>query len=361
MRLLAVSPLSEIYGGERVLLRVLPALRRRGYEVTLAVPAGGPLSDAAEERGIPTVRIPLGPPDRLTVAALAGLSLAPAHLLKCDVVWLNGLPTQRIVPALALTGRPAVLRVNNPLSDPPAWWRRRRFWRVVRALSVPSFATASECVAAGAPPSGVHVIPPAGWEDGCRPVPVPHANADRIRVGFVGRIEPRKGVLELVQAADAFLAAHPEATLTLIGEPVSGGDGYAERVRGLAAASECADRIEFRGYVPDAGREIPQFDLLVLPSHAEPGATVVCEAAAAGVPTVGSEVGGIVDNLGDGGVLVPPGDPGRLAEAITALLADPARRRELGEKALGGAHRFDPAWFAEEMDKLLKEAVSAPR
>jgi glycosyltransferase involved in cell wall biosynthesis len=98
-----------------------------------------------------------------------------------------------------------------------------------------------------------------------------------------------------------------------------------------------------------------------LPSHAEPGGTVVSEAAAAGVPTVACRVGGMAENVGQGGVLVPPGDPGRLAEAITALLDDPARRRQLSEKALAGAYRFDPGRLAEGMDRLLKEAVSAPR
>ncbi|HZU61167.1 MAG TPA: glycosyltransferase family 4 protein [Solirubrobacteraceae bacterium] len=359
MRLLAVSPLAEIYGGERVLLRVLPALRRRGYSVKLAVPSGGPLADAAAERGIPTVRIPLGPPDRLTPLALAGAAVAPAHLLGCDVVWLNGLPTQRLVPALALTGRPAVLRVNNPLREPPAWWRRQRFWRVVRAVSAPSAATAAECVAAGAPPASVHVIPPTGWEDGGRPAPVAGPGGGHVHVGFVGRIEPRKGVLELMQAADGFLSPHPEAVLTVIGEPLSEDDGYAARVRDLAAASRCHDRIRFRGYVPDAALEIARLDLLVLPSHAEPGATVVCEAAAAGVPVVASAVDGVSENVGQGGVLVPPGDPDRLAEAIAALVGDPVRRRQLAQNALAGAHRFDPSWAAEQMDRLLRHAVTA--
>jgi glycosyltransferase involved in cell wall biosynthesis len=361
MRLLAVSPLSEIYGGEQELLRVLPAVRRRGHQVMLAVPADGPLRDAASERGIPTARVPLGPPDRLTGAALAGAVLAPVHLLRCDAVWLNGLSAQRLVPALALTGRRAVLRVNNPLPAPPAWWRRKRFWDIVRAISAPSGATGSECVAAGAPPDRVHVLPPSGWEDGRRPAPVSRHGEGQVRVGFVGRIEPRKGVLELVAAAETFLSGHPEAVLTIIGAPVSEGDSYAERVRELAAFSPCRDQIEFRGYVPDAAAEIARLDVLAVPSHAEPGGTVVSEAAAAGVPTVACQVDGMAENVGEGGIMVPPGDPDRLAEAISALLDDPARRQQLSERALAGAYRFDPNRFAQEIERLLEEAVITPR
>lgn len=360
MRLLAVSPLSEIYGGERNLLRVLPVLGRLGYDVTVAVPSGGPLRSAAGERGLHVVRIPLGPPDRLTAAAMVGLAVAPLHLLGHDVVLLNGLSTQRLVPALALTGRRAVLRVNNPLPEPPGWWRRRRFWDIVSAVAAPSAATATECVAAGAPAGRVHVLPPTGWDDGRRPTPMPR-EGDRLRVGFVGRIEARKGVLELVQAAETFLSDHPEAVLTIIGAPVSDEDDYAVRVRALAASSRCHDRIEFLGYVRDGAAEIARMDVLVVPSHAEPGGTVVSEAAAAGVPTVACQVDGMVENVGDGGVLVPVGDPSELAVAISALLADPARRRELSERALAGAHRFDPGRFADEMDTLLKAAVAATR
>ena len=362
MRLLAVSALGEVAGGESTLLRTLPALTRRGYEVRLAVPSRGGLSRAAGARNIQTVRLPLGPPERFTPAALLGVVLAPAHLARTDVVWLNGPSTQRLLPALIAMGRPAVLRVNNPLSEPPAWWRRSRCWSVVRAISVPSSATAEECLAAGAPADRIHVMPPPGWEEGKRPPSRPEANGGAIRVGFVGTIERRKGVLELIQAADGFLSAHPEATLTVIGAPrPQDGEEYARQVRDAAAAARTSDRIELRGYVPNAVTEIAGFDVLVIPSHQEPMATVTSEAAAVGVPMVASRVGGLPEGVGDGGILVPPGDSPALAEAIRSLLDDRGRRLELAERARAGASRFDPTVFAERMDEVLREAVRAAR
>jgi glycosyltransferase involved in cell wall biosynthesis len=82
---------------------------------------------------------------------------------------------------------------------------------------------------------------------------------------------------------------------------------------------------------------------------------VTGEAAAAGVPVVATSVGGLPEGVADGGVLVGPGDPRALGEAISALLGDPERRRQLSQRALAGASRFDPKRFAETMDSLLRE------
>ncbi len=353
-RLLAASALSVVAGGENELLRVLPVLKTRGYEPRVAVPARGELADAIRAQGIPTVTIPLGPPERFTARSLLGAALSPVELLRSDVVWLNGLSTQRLVPGLALTGRRAVLRVNNPLSEPPAWWRRRRYWSVVRAISVPSRATAQECIAAGAPPQLVHVMEPPAWGQKQPPAPA-RRSREGLRVGFVGSLEPRKGAIDLIRAADSFLARHPEASLTLIGQPPPGDDGrYAAELRAAAGSVDGQDRIVFRGYVPNAAAEIAGFDLLVIPSHAEPLASVTGEAAAAGVPVVAARVGGLPEGVADGGVLVTPGDPRALGATINALLDDPDRRRQLSERALAGASRFDPERFAENMDGLLR-------
>jgi glycosyltransferase involved in cell wall biosynthesis len=354
-RLLAISALADVAGGESTLLRALPALARRGYEPRLAVPARGELATAARARRVPTVVLPLGPPEKFTPQALAGATLAAASLLRSDVVWLNGPSTQRLVPSLALTGRRAVLRVNNPVAKPPAWWRRSRYWQIVRAISVPSTATARECVAAGAPAELVHVMPPPAWGDE-RPEPHVGRQNGALEVGFVGTLESRKGVLDLVQAAGSFLAEHADARLVVIGQPPPGDDGrYAEQLRDAAARVPGPERILFPGHVPNAAARIAGFDLLVIPSHAEPLASVTGEAAAAGVPVVATSVGGLAEGVGDGGVLVAPQDPRALASAISTLLGDPEKRRQLGQQALAGASRFDPDRFAQDMDGLLRQ------
>jgi len=320
------------------------------------VPSAGRLERAAHAAGIETRRLDLGPPERRTAAAYAGAALAPFALRRADAVLLNGLSTQRVVPALRLIRRPAVLRVDNPLLGPPRAWRRAGFWDRVGALIADSEHVARECVAAGAPVNRIVTAYPPAWSGERPPGALGAARERGRRVGFVGTIEPRKGVLELIAAAEGFLAGRDSATLTLVGEAADDDpDGYGERVRAAARNSPVASRISFEGWRDDAAAAIAGFDLIVVPSLAEPFGTVAAEAAAAGVAVVASEVGGLVEVVRDGesGLLVAPGDVLALARTIGALLDEPDRLRALGERALELAERFSPRAYADAVAAVL--------
>lgn len=327
------------------------------------MPSAGRLERAAHAAGIETRRLDLGPPERRTAAAYAGAALAPFVLRGADAVLLNGLSTQRVVPALRLTRRragqarhPAVLRVDNPLLEPPRAWRRVGFWDRVGALIADSEHVARECAAAGAPVERIVTAYPPAWSGDRPPGALGAARERGRRVGFVGTIEPRKGVLELIAAAEGFLAGRDSATLTLVGEAADDDpDGYGERVRAAARNSPVASRISFEGWRDDAAAAIADFDLIVVPSLAEPFGTVAAEAAAAGVAVVASEVGGLVEVVRDGesGLLVAPGDVLALARTIGALLDEPDRLRALGERALELAERFSPRAYADAVAAVL--------
>lgn len=362
-RLIAVSPLAGMAGGEAMLMRLLPELAGRGWSVRLAVPARGALSEAAAEAGIPASRLPLGPPERRTAASYVGALAAPLPLARADVVLLNGLSTQRLVPALRLARRPAILHVTNPLREFPRAWSRRGFWKRVRAVLADSRHSAEECVVAGAPPERVHAIPPPAWSGETMPGARSSRGAPLGRVAFVGQIEPRKGVAELIEAAADFLDGRPDASLTIVGEPPGGGDSeYARRVRRAVARSPVGERIELAGYRPDAAEAMVEFDLVVVPSLAEPYGTVAAEAAAAGAAVVASRVGGLPEVVehGETGLLVPPGSSDELAAAIGELLDDRERLRGFGQRALQRAgERFSPRLYANRVEALLLEALDS--
>jgi glycosyltransferase involved in cell wall biosynthesis len=100
--------------------------------------------------------------------------------------------------------------------------------------------------------------------------------------------------------------------------------------------------ISFAGALPDGRRRFERAQFAVLPSHQEGMPNAVLEAMACGLPVVATAVGGVVDLIDDGsnGLLVPPHDPERLADAIARLVADPDLRVRLGHAARAKASRF---------------------
>jgi glycosyltransferase involved in cell wall biosynthesis len=99
-------------------------------------------------------------------------------------------------------------------------------------------------------------------------------------------------------------------------------------------------------------------DLFVLSSRHESQAMVVCEAAAAGVPTVGTAVGVVGDLAPDAAVAVRPGDPAALADAIVELLRDPGRCRQLGERARQRANReYDAGVISDAFVGVYRDAL----
>jgi glycosyltransferase involved in cell wall biosynthesis len=113
---------------------------------------------------------------------------------------------------------------------------------------------------------------------------------------------------------------------SLVRDPV-----WADAVRRRAADLGLADRVRFAGAQtgPELDRAYATADLLVLASHAETYGMVVTEALARGVPVLAMDVGGVREALGEGGLLVPPGDPAPLGAALRSWLGDDGLRDRL--------------------------------
>ena len=154
-------------------------------------------------------------------------------------------------------------------------------------------------------------------------------------VGFVGRLVPRKGAMELVKAAPAIRAARPEVRVVIVGD-----DPYEDEDTAYATAVRASSKVDHVGRVASAAGILGQLDVLVLPSTQEPFGTVVAEAMAAGTPVVATRVDGLPELVEDGvsGKLVEPGDTAALAVAVLEVLE---RRDEMGAAARrgGGALR----------------------
>jgi phosphatidylinositol alpha-1,6-mannosyltransferase len=155
----------------------------------------------------------------------------------------------------------------------------------------------------------------------------------------VARLEPRKGVDQIIRLLPALLQTHPAATLRIAG------DGSARpALAALARQLDVADKVHFLGDVSPA--DLPAtyagcdlFVLLPTPDEARGEAEgfgiVYLEAAASGRPSVAWRTGGVAEALDDGrsGRLVEYGDLAGARQAIAALLDDPAGTRRLGRAA----------------------------
>jgi glycosyltransferase involved in cell wall biosynthesis len=142
-----------------------------------------------------------------------------------------------------------------------------------------------------------------------------------------GRLSPEKGFGVLVEAAAGVLKQHPTPAFVLFGEG-------AERAKleGRVRELGIAERFVMPGFTAELDQFLPWADVTVLPSFTEGLPNVALEASAAGVPVVATAVGGTPEVVVDGetGLLVPSGQPDRLADALNRLLVEEALRTRLG-------------------------------
>lgn len=176
-------------------------------------------------------------------------------------------------------------------------------------------------------------------------------------VGAVARLVPDKGLDGFLDAAARVAGQRPRVRFLIVG----GGPLHASLAR-RARTLGIADRVIFAGVRSDIPRQLAAMDLFVLPTRREGFGVAFAEAMSMGKPVVGSDIGPIREVVVDGetGLLVPPDDPERLAQAIITLLADEPRRRAMGA---AGRRRvealFDEQTMCErteaEYRRLLKE------
>jgi glycosyltransferase involved in cell wall biosynthesis len=147
------------------------------------------------------------------------------------------------------------------------------------------------------------------------------------RIGFVGRIEPRKGQLELVTAFAQLQQRRPGARLDLIG-PIAD-EAYASSITRVIREHRLASAVTLRGHVRSPWTHAKRWDLFVSLASDEGQGLAVLEAMAAGVPVLARRVAGIEDYLDDGvnGWACDVATPAVVAGAIERALTDARTER----------------------------------
>ena len=185
----------------------------------------------------------------------------------------------------------------------------------------------------------------------------------------VGRLEPQKGHSVLLQALPAVRREFPTVRLVCVGEGILRGD-LQQQVRALAQE----DSVRFTGYQSNVADWLALADMTVLPSFYEGLPLAAIESLAAGQPVVATAVDGTPEIVLDGktGILVPPGDQARLAEAICRLLRQPELRLRLGragrrwvlerfsqEQQIQGTHQLYLSLFEQRVGRAKGQIALA--
>jgi glycosyltransferase involved in cell wall biosynthesis len=173
-------------------------------------------------------------------------------------------------------------------------------------------------------------------------------------VGFAGRLAPTKRPEDVIELAARLRESHPGTHVLIAGEGALRSE--CERL----ARERGADNVSFLGFVGDMPSFYAACDLIVLPSRSEGSSNVVAEAMASGKPVVASDIPPLQEQVEPDvtGVLFPLGDVVSLTRAVENLLADPARRKALGERAREAASRVTPRASAERLSWLLRRLVA---
>lgn len=243
------------------------------------------------------------------------------------------------------------------LYEPHRWALREKTARAAFVACISHFARSQ----------AMYFSDPAQWDKlriihcGVQPAyydrPAPAVQDARLRLIFVGRLTPIKGLRVLLEAFGKALEQRPELHLTLVGD---GDDrAYLERL-----AAPLGEAVHFAGYQSQQGvaEAMAAADIFVLPSFAEGVPVVLMEAMASARPVISSLVAGIPELVEDGvsGYLVPPGDAATLAARIVRLAADPDARAAMGQAGRAKvAEAFDIRVEAARIARLFAEGPGA--
>jgi len=199
------------------------------------------------------------------------------------------------------------------------------------------------------------------------PAPPPPARVKRPFLLCIGEIKERKGHDISLRAFLGAAAKHPDLSFAVVGNHREG-DPYFEALRRLAAEAGCAERVRFLGNVAEEEKRALLAHcvaFILTPKQAADGSIealglVFLEAGASGAPVIGTYDSGAVCAIepGRNGYLIAPERPDEGAEAIGALLADPERRRRMGEEGRAMALARQWSVYGGKLQTIYKRALA---
>jgi glycosyltransferase involved in cell wall biosynthesis len=312
-------------GGQEALLTLARGLRTRGYRQTIVCPPASVLAERAHAAGFPIEKLGLRTAD--IVHAHSGRALTVAFWKTLGFSLGSG--------GCRVVTRHVAFQPRHP------WLYRLKYTRTCHGIIAVSDAVRRGLIDNGVPAAKIEIIH-TGIE---MPEPAPR---DRSRlgadfvIGHMGAFTEEKGQDVAVAAAALIHQSLPRARMVLAGD----GPLLSEIRR------KAPENVTFPGFITDRAAFFAALDLFIMPSRSEAWGLAALEAMAQGVPVIASDVGGLPEIVepGNGGWLVPAGDPTALARAITIAASDPDGLRVQGQKARERARLFSVDRMVEQTE-----------
>lgn len=376
---LIANPSADLYGSDRMVLEAARALIGSGYRVVVTCSVEGPLIRAMRDAGaeVRVLAVPVIRKSMLRPRGMLGLirrivvdlprmrrliaEVRPRFVLENTLTipfWTLAARTRR-VPVIVYVheaeaslhpGARALLRAplrwasgaiynsetSRKASRAPALERMRRAATVVNGVAAP----------AEAPPPRPDIVGP-------------------LRVVYVGRLSPRKGVDVVVDAAGLMRERDLDIAVDLVGDVFPGYEWYEEELRRRAEEVGCGDRVRFIGFRPSVWPELAAADVAVVPSRADESfGNVVVEALLSGRPVIVADHSGLREASAgfSSAIRIPVDDAAALAIALENVIT---RWQTMRVAALADAElarkRHDPSAFRARFVEVAEGMVPARR
>lgn len=365
-RVLYVHEFGRMGGAEVGLVRLLDAIRPAGVEPVVLWPQLDAVSSRLASSGTRVVRLRVPRWHHgLSLPLLPWLLVRLRRALPKGSVELVHANNYRSAPFAHLVARwigvPCVSTVRETISAARV---RQYGLQKLDALIAVCHAVAQNLVAGGVPHDRVATVHSGvALDRGCSAEESRAALGvakDEVLLGIVAHILPHKGYDDLVQALGLIVRHVPRVKCLVVGEAPR--KSYLAHLLRLAERLGVRDRLILAGPHENVVRFYQAMDVFVLPSHTEGLPLTVLEAMAAAKPVVATDVGGIPEAVctGETGIVVPPRDANRLADATLAVLKTPVLARAMGE---AGRKRVEATFTiggeAEQTAKLYRRILAA--
>jgi glycosyltransferase involved in cell wall biosynthesis len=360
MKVLHVINTLAAGGAELHLLTLCQGLRRQAVDLAVAfgresIGDSRSLRGDFEQAGIRTIRAgterrydPSFPTKILRVLGTERPDIVHSHLPRADLT--TGI-------ARRLTGSPPWITSVHDMHDAHDNWSGRPWMPLVRRLwagadriiaiseAVKSWLVREQAIPA-AQVSVVHYgIDVSRFTSATHDLRCAWGFTYEPLVGSIGRLEPRKGHDHLIRAMVSVRRHVPRAALVIAGHDPGRYRSALERLIGDLGLQEAVRLVGFESDVPAF---LAAVDVFAFASHSEGFGQVIVEAMAAAKPVVANRMAPLTEIVLDGesGILITPGDPERLAEAVVRLLENREEARQMGRR---GRARVEDLFSSDTM------------